>query len=109
MQTEMTLLRRRARRFVSPSPRSASQWITDFRQVEPRKVWGEESTTEAVIREALNFEKENAMLKRTGFFSVALALAMLLGSSGLRPVSAKDTANDERERAVKAADVLSEI
>jgi lipid-binding SYLF domain-containing protein len=34
---------------------------------------------------------------------------MLLGSSGLRPVSAKDTANDERERAVKSADVLTEI
>jgi lipid-binding SYLF domain-containing protein len=49
------------------------------------------------------------MLKRTGFFSIALALAMMLGSSGLRPVSAKDTANEERERAVKSADVLTEI
>ncbi len=49
------------------------------------------------------------MLKRTGFFSIVLALAMMLGSSGLRPVSAKDTANEERERAVKSADVLTDI
>jgi lipid-binding SYLF domain-containing protein len=49
------------------------------------------------------------MLKRTGLFSIALALAVILSSSGLRTASAKDTANDERERAVKAADVLSEV
>jgi len=49
------------------------------------------------------------MLKRTGFFSIAVALAVILSSSGLRTVSAKDTADDERERAVKAADVLSEV
>jgi lipid-binding SYLF domain-containing protein len=49
------------------------------------------------------------MLKRTGLLSIALALAVILSSSGLRTASAKDTANDERERAVKAADVLTEI
>src|SRR5215471_3240598 len=49
------------------------------------------------------------MLKRTGLLSIALALAMLLSSSGLRTASAKDSAADERERVVKAADVLTDI
>lgn len=47
------------------------------------------------------------MLKRTGFLSIALALAVVLSSS-VRTASAKN-ASDERERAVKAADVLTEI
>jgi lipid-binding SYLF domain-containing protein len=47
------------------------------------------------------------MLKRTGFLSIALALAVVLSSS-VRTANAKDT-SDERERAVKAADVLTEI
>jgi lipid-binding SYLF domain-containing protein len=47
------------------------------------------------------------MLKRTGFLSIALALAVVLSSS-VRTANAKD-ASDERERAVKAADVLTEI
>jgi lipid-binding SYLF domain-containing protein len=49
------------------------------------------------------------MLKRTGLLSIALALAVILSSSGLRTASAKDTAGDERERAVKAAEVLTDI
>jgi lipid-binding SYLF domain-containing protein len=47
------------------------------------------------------------MLKRTGFLSIPLALAVVLSSS-VRTANAKDT-SDERERAVKAADVLTEI
>jgi len=47
------------------------------------------------------------MLKRTGFLSIVLALAVVLSSS-VRTANAKDT-SDERERAVKAADVLTEI
>jgi lipid-binding SYLF domain-containing protein len=47
------------------------------------------------------------MLKRTGLLSIALALAMVLGIS-VRTAKAKD-ASDEREKAVKAADVLTEI
>jgi lipid-binding SYLF domain-containing protein len=47
------------------------------------------------------------MLKRTGLLSIALALAVVLSSS-VRTANAKDT-SDERERAVKAADVLTEI
>src|SRR5215470_5419856 len=49
------------------------------------------------------------MLKRTGLLSITLALAVMLSSAGLRTANAKDTANDERERAMKAADVLNEI
>src|SRR5215831_6495128 len=49
------------------------------------------------------------MLKRTGLLSIAVALALMLSSSGLRTASAKDNATDERERAVKAADVLTDI
>jgi lipid-binding SYLF domain-containing protein len=49
------------------------------------------------------------MLKRTGVLSIILALAVILSSSGFRTASAKDSASDERERAIKAADVLTEI
>src|SRR5262249_53553333 len=49
------------------------------------------------------------MLKRTGLLAITLALAVMLSSAGLRTANAKDTANDERERAIKAADVLNEI
>jgi lipid-binding SYLF domain-containing protein len=49
------------------------------------------------------------MSKRIYVLPVALALALVLGLGGFRIASAKDTAADERERAVKAAEALSEI
>jgi len=47
------------------------------------------------------------MLKRTGFLTIAIALAVVLTAS-VRTANAK-TASDEHERAVKAANVLTEI
>jgi lipid-binding SYLF domain-containing protein len=40
---------------------------------------------------------------------VARALALVLGLGGFRIAAAKDSANDERERAMKAGEALSEI
>jgi lipid-binding SYLF domain-containing protein len=49
------------------------------------------------------------MFKRNQFSIVAFVFLFLIGSLGVRTLSAKDTATDERERAQKAAEVLSEI
>jgi SH3 domain-containing YSC84-like protein 1 len=49
------------------------------------------------------------MFKRNQYLVMAFAFLLLIGSLGLRSVSAKETANDERERAQNAATVLSEI
>src|SRR5215831_20170423 len=49
------------------------------------------------------------MFKRNQCLVMAFAFVLLIGSLGLRSVSAKETANEERERAQKAANVLSEI
>src|SRR5215467_13387400 len=49
------------------------------------------------------------MFKRNQYLVMAFAFFLLIGSLGLRSVSAKETANDERERAQNAANVLSEI
>jgi lipid-binding SYLF domain-containing protein len=48
------------------------------------------------------------MFDRSRSIRIVLMLALLVGSLGLRAM-AKETATDERERAQKAADVLSEI
>jgi lipid-binding SYLF domain-containing protein len=49
------------------------------------------------------------MFKRNQFFIVAFTFILLAGLLGLRPLSAKDTVSDERERAQNAANVLGEI
>jgi lipid-binding SYLF domain-containing protein len=49
------------------------------------------------------------MFKRLCVLPVALALTLVLALGGFQVASAKDTANDERERAMKAGEVLSEI
>jgi lipid-binding SYLF domain-containing protein len=49
------------------------------------------------------------MFKRIQYFVIAFTCLLLIGSLGLRSASARETANDERERAQKAATVLSEI
>jgi lipid-binding SYLF domain-containing protein len=49
------------------------------------------------------------MFKNSFAVPVALALALVLGAGGFRILGAKDTANDERERAMKAGEALSEI
>jgi lipid-binding SYLF domain-containing protein len=49
------------------------------------------------------------MSKKLLVLPVALALALVLGLGGFRIAAAKDTPNDERDRAVKAGEVLSEI
>ena len=49
------------------------------------------------------------MFKRSHCFIASFALVFLVSSFGLTTLGAKDNVNDERERAVKAANVLSEI
>lgn len=49
------------------------------------------------------------MSKKVLILPLAFAFALVLGSVGFRSVTAKDNANDERERAMKAGDVLSEV
>jgi lipid-binding SYLF domain-containing protein len=49
------------------------------------------------------------MFKKLSVLPVALALALVMALGGFRIASAKESANDERERAVKAGEVLSEI
>jgi lipid-binding SYLF domain-containing protein len=49
------------------------------------------------------------MFKRNQYLVMAFTFLLLIGSLGVRTVNAKETANDERERAQKAATVLSEI
>src|SRR5216684_7365326 len=49
------------------------------------------------------------MFKRNQFFIMAFTFVLLVGSLGLRALSAKETANEDREQAQKAATVLSEI
>jgi lipid-binding SYLF domain-containing protein len=49
------------------------------------------------------------MFKRNQFFVMAFMFVLLVSSLGLRTLSAKDTAAEERERAQNAAMVLSEI
>ena len=49
------------------------------------------------------------MFKRNQFSIMAFIFVLLIGLLGVPSLTAKDTANDERERAKKAADVLSEI
>jgi lipid-binding SYLF domain-containing protein len=49
------------------------------------------------------------MFKRNRFLIMAFTFILLAGSLGLRPLSAKGSADEERERAQKAATVLSEI
>jgi lipid-binding SYLF domain-containing protein len=47
------------------------------------------------------------MSKQRSIFPVALALALMIGSAGFG--FSKESATDERDRAVKAADVLNEV
>jgi len=49
------------------------------------------------------------MFKRNQFFIMAFTFVLLVGLLGLPTLSAKDTANEDRERAQNAATVLSEI
>jgi lipid-binding SYLF domain-containing protein len=49
------------------------------------------------------------MFKNSFVVRAALALALVLGVGGFRIVGATDTANDERVRAMKAGEALSEI
>jgi lipid-binding SYLF domain-containing protein len=49
------------------------------------------------------------MLKRNRLFILAFAIVLLPGLLGVRLLSAKETATDERDRARNAATVLSEI
>ena len=49
------------------------------------------------------------MYRKLYIYPVLFALVLVLGSAGFRSLSAKDSANDERERAMKAGDVLSEV
>jgi lipid-binding SYLF domain-containing protein len=49
------------------------------------------------------------MFKRNQFFIMAFTFVLLVGSLGLRALSAKESANEDREQAQKAATVLSEI
>src|SRR5215475_6122516 len=49
------------------------------------------------------------MFKHNRFSIMAFVFLFFIGSLGVRTLSAKDTASDERERAQKAAEVLSEI
>ncbi len=49
------------------------------------------------------------MFKRNQFWIMAFIFLLLIGTLGLRTLSAKETATDEHERAQKAAAVLSEI
>ena len=48
------------------------------------------------------------MFKRNQFLVMAFAFVLLAGSVGLRPLSAKGSVDDDRERVQKATDVLSE-
>jgi lipid-binding SYLF domain-containing protein len=49
------------------------------------------------------------MFKRNQYLVMAFAFVLLIGSLGLRSVSAKETVNDAQERAQNAANVLSEM
>ena len=49
------------------------------------------------------------MFKTSRFFVVAFTMVLLVSWFGLSAVSAKESANDERERAQNAASVMSEI
>ena len=49
------------------------------------------------------------MFKRNQYLVMAFTFLLIIGTLSLRSLSAKETANDERERADKAATVLSEI
>ncbi|HEY2381154.1 MAG TPA: lipid-binding SYLF domain-containing protein [Terriglobia bacterium] len=49
------------------------------------------------------------MYKKLYIYPILFALALVLGSVGFRSLSAKDSANDERERAMKAGEVLSQV
>jgi lipid-binding SYLF domain-containing protein len=49
------------------------------------------------------------MFKRNQFFIMAFTFVLLAGSLGLRSLNARATADEERERAQKAATALSEI
>jgi len=49
------------------------------------------------------------MSKKMYVLPVSLALALVMGLGGFRIAAAKDTANDERERALKAGEALSDI
>jgi len=49
------------------------------------------------------------MFKRNQYLVMAFTFVLLIASLGLRSLSAKETANDERERAQNAATVLSEV
>lgn len=49
------------------------------------------------------------MYKKIYIYPILFALALVLGSAGFRSLSAKDSAADERERAMKAGEVLSEV
>jgi lipid-binding SYLF domain-containing protein len=49
------------------------------------------------------------MFKRNRFSIMLFTFLLLIGSFGVRALSAKETAGDEQERAQKAANVLSEV
>jgi lipid-binding SYLF domain-containing protein len=48
------------------------------------------------------------MFKRS-YVTMALVLALVLGAAGFHVATAKDSGSEERERAMKAADVLTEV